>query len=268
MSDTMRVEIPGGGVTKETDWYPFVMNFRADEGFSEWRGEDGLRLTILYNFPAFSLQKGCSRLYDAESPYYNSFYGAYLVQRKDGEPYGFFADGRLNPEEVAAVAEYDYRVLVLGDFGCSFSEFVFDWKLRGQRTKEELAGYGDWTVCSAEVTVSGAGHRKRTDALSYLQYGEPEYEAEEDFAPTKMNGLLCGRYFPEEKVSVFFYVVAKEREVCRRWEEEILPGSSIRPFERDSEIRADERRRSGSVVDTGRTGETGTSDPESLRVVQ
>ena len=38
-------------------------------------------LAKLYNFPAFDLRwgKGCSRLYDPTSPYYNAFYGAYLV---------------------------------------------------------------------------------------------------------------------------------------------------------------------------------------------
>ncbi|MCI8515241.1 MAG: hypothetical protein HFI93_11570 [Lachnospiraceae bacterium] len=227
LSDTIRVQIPGGGTTKETDWYPFVMNFRADEGFSLWRREEGLRLTILYNFPAFSLKKGCSRLYDSGSPYYNSFYGAYLVQRKNGLPYGFREDGSPDPEEIAAVAEYDYQVLVLGDFGCSSREFVFDWRLTGQQEGKALAGYEDWTVCSADLTVSGAAHKKRSDCMSYLQYGEPEYGAQEDFAPVSMKGLLYGRWFPERNVSVFFYVVAGNEEICRQWEQEILPQSRI-----------------------------------------
>lgn len=227
LEDTIRVRIPGGGATKETDWYPFVMNFRADEGFSRWAGEEGLRLTILYNFPAFSLTDGCSRLYDSESSYYNSFYGAYLVQREEGLPYGFQADGSLEPAEVAAVPQYDYQVLVLGDFGCSSSEFVFDWQITGQQAGKELAGYGDWIVCSADLTVSGAGHKKRTDSLSYLQYGEPGCKTEADFAPVDMKGLLYGRYFPEEDVSVFFYVVAGNETICRQWEREILPGVRI-----------------------------------------
>ncbi len=78
------VQIPGGGATNETDWYPFVMTFTADQEFSNYIGKQGEKLTILYNFPAFNLSKGCSRLYDTKSPYYNGFYGAYLVQQEDG----------------------------------------------------------------------------------------------------------------------------------------------------------------------------------------
>lgn len=76
------LEIPGGDSTKEKDWYPFVMTFNASESFRRFIGEaDGadLDLTILYNFPAFDVLKGCSTLYNPNSPYYNSFYGAYMV---------------------------------------------------------------------------------------------------------------------------------------------------------------------------------------------
>lgn len=78
----IELSIPGGGATKETDWYPFVMTFNPSEvSFCRFIGETNRKLTILYNFPAFDLRwgKGCSRLYDPTSPYYNAFYGAYLV---------------------------------------------------------------------------------------------------------------------------------------------------------------------------------------------
>ncbi len=78
----IELAIPGGSATKETDWYPFVMTFNPSEAsFCRFIGETNRKLTILYNFPAFDLRwgKGCSRLYDPTSPYYNAFYGAYLV---------------------------------------------------------------------------------------------------------------------------------------------------------------------------------------------
>ena len=78
----IELAIPGGSATKETDWYPFVMTFNPSaESFCRFIGEANRELTILYNFPAFDLRrgKGCSRLYDPTSPYYNAFYGAYLV---------------------------------------------------------------------------------------------------------------------------------------------------------------------------------------------
>ena len=78
----IELAIPGGSATKEMDWYPFVMTFNPSEvSFCRFIGETNRKLTILYNFPAFDLRwgKGCSRLYDPTSPYYNAFYGAYLV---------------------------------------------------------------------------------------------------------------------------------------------------------------------------------------------
>lgn len=81
----IELRIPGGGVTWEKDWYPFVMTFNDDAGFRRFTGEADVKLTILYNFPAFDLLKGCSRLYDPASPYYNGFYGAYLVCYEDDD---------------------------------------------------------------------------------------------------------------------------------------------------------------------------------------
>ena len=78
----IELAIPGGSATKERDWYPFVMTFNPSEtSFCRFIGETNRKLTILYNFPAFDLRwgKGCSRLYNPTSPYYNAFYGAYLV---------------------------------------------------------------------------------------------------------------------------------------------------------------------------------------------
>ncbi len=83
-SEEIDLSIPGGLSTLRSDWYPFVMTFEANSGFRRFTGDSSLSLTILYNFPAFSLTKGCSRLYDTSSPYYNSFYGAYLVKDTDG----------------------------------------------------------------------------------------------------------------------------------------------------------------------------------------
>lgn len=58
------IHIPGGLATWKTDWYPFVMTFVDNKGFQSYMGNKNLSLTILYNFPAFSLLNGCSRLFD------------------------------------------------------------------------------------------------------------------------------------------------------------------------------------------------------------
>ena len=63
----IELAIPGGGETSEDDWYPFVMTFNPGEAFGRTVGDRNLELTILYNFGAFDLRRGCSRLYDRQS---------------------------------------------------------------------------------------------------------------------------------------------------------------------------------------------------------
>lgn len=79
----LRIRMPGGLSTLKKDWYPFVMTFEAGTDFGRAAGCPGARLTILYNFGAFGLQ-GRSSLYDPDSPYFNSFYGAYLWSSRRG----------------------------------------------------------------------------------------------------------------------------------------------------------------------------------------
>ena len=38
-----------------------------------------VRLSIMYNFPGFDLMKGCSRIYDTDSRYYNAFCPGLIV---------------------------------------------------------------------------------------------------------------------------------------------------------------------------------------------
>ena len=193
----IKLHIPGGSAAKEKNWYPFVMTFNADAGFQRFTGESNLKLTILYNFPAFNLWKGCSMVYDSASPYYNGFYGAYLVCRGEDEtvPYGFLPDGSLDPEAAAQVPRFDFQKLVLQDFGIKTDTLVFDWKIEKIRTKVAYLGIDGWTQTDARLTVNGMQHQKEDFRRSYLQYGPPGYPLpdippEADFAPVDMIGRL------------------------------------------------------------------------------
>ena len=109
------IRMPGGTATPEKDWYPFVMTFNADGSFSRYCGRPS-RLTILYNFGAFDYAKGASNLFNEASPYYNSFYGAYMV-RQEGRSFGFEAGGEPSAEEIQLAPRFDFFRLVLADFG-------------------------------------------------------------------------------------------------------------------------------------------------------
>ena len=177
------LEIPGGGETPEADWYPFVMTFSPGESFGRAAGDNSLELTILYNFGAFDLSKGCSRLYDRQSEYYNSFYGAYLVTRKDDgneasgdsmtAPFGFDSQGNMDPEQTAIVPKFDFQHLVLGDFGIRTSEQVFEWTAETTCEDVSYLGWDGWSRVDASLLVNGAAHTKKEFRQSYLQYGAP-----------------------------------------------------------------------------------------------
>lgn len=233
------LEIPGGGETSETDWYPFVMTFSPGESFGRAAGNTSLELTILYNFGAFDLSKGCSRLYDRQSEYYNSFYGAYLVTRKDdgseasgdskAAPFGFDSQGHLDPEQTAIVPKFDFQHLVLGDFGIKTSEQVFEWTAETISEDVSYLGRDGWSCVDASLLVNGAAHTKKEFRQSYLQYGAPKYDMsdDEEFKPTAMRGRVYGRYFEEWDTSVFFYILTPEMETLERCDREILSKSRL-----------------------------------------
>lgn len=237
------LEIPGGRITEKKDWYPFVMTFNDSVGFRKFlrnkHGEkaystkDPLDLTILYNFPAFDVLKGCSALYDPKSPYYNSFYGAYLVSGSTaaGTPYGFSSDGTLDLAAASQVPQFDFQRLVLADLGIRPSEQVFDWKIRSTHKNVDYAGSGGWTRLDAQLTVNGVIHRPDQFRRSYLQYGRCPYEPEdyglEDFAPVQMQGRLYGKYFPDWDTSIFFYIMSADAEVLESCDENILSKSVL-----------------------------------------
>lgn len=207
------LHIPGGLTTREADWYPFVMTFQADEAYRSYTGEKDARLTILYNFPAFSLSKGCSRLYDTESPYYNGFYGAYLV--KDSNNAGQ-AQGSLDEKLAASIARFDFFWLVLGDFGLPEEKQVFDFKVTDRQENVTFAGHEGFTKMAADVLVNGSAHNKRKGVMSYLQYGSPGFgdiTEEEEFAPVRLSGLIYGKYFDEWDTGIYFYAMGSEKAI-------------------------------------------------------
>lgn len=229
--EEIHLSIPGGLSTPATDWYPFVMTFDADEGFRRFTGDPSLSLTILYNFPAFSPAKGCSRLYDTGSPYYNSFYGAYLVKDSDGTPYGFTknTDGSLAPDAaaVAQVPKYDFWKLVLSEFGLTGKTAVFDWNITHISDPLPYGGKDGFYRIDATLTVNGASHEYKGFTPSYLQYGTPNFPVTDPLAPVTMYGRLYGTYLEEKQVSLFFYIVASDQTVLEECDQKILSKSKV-----------------------------------------
>ncbi len=221
------IHIPGGLTTWKTDWYPFVMTFVDNEGFQSYTENENLSLTILYNFPAFSLLNGCSRLFDKNSPYFNGFYGAYLVSDSSGKPYGFHSDGTIHKKEVISVPEFDFYWLVLEDFGLSPEDFIFDCEITEIKENISYSGFDGWTRIDSDIMVNQACHTARQNVRSYLQYGRPNEKDCFEFAAIPMKGRIYARYFSEWNISIFYYIITVDNEILEECDKKILSYSKL-----------------------------------------
>ena len=215
----LRIEMMGGRA-----WFPYVMTFQDDEGFSRWSGIPS-RLTILYNFPAFDHPFGRTRGFDPHADYYNS---AYAVRKMNGEPFGFLKDGEVNMDEVSLVPQFDFEKLVLEDFGLKQEDQFFSWTPQKITKQVSIAGFPGWTRIEADLSVNGMYHEKKGFVSSYIQYGSPKRQEEfEDFAVVQMKGLVYAKYFSDQDVSVFFYAMTPSEDTLLETEAQFLRTSFI-----------------------------------------
>jgi hypothetical protein len=221
----MKVLIPGGNATKEKDWYPFVMTFNDDYGFSRFVQRD-MRMTVLYNFGYFSPIERQSLYYDTSSPFYNSFYGAYAVSDASGEAYGFNQDG-ADLEAMGKIPEYDMIELVLESIGSYNNTFEY---VVESYTNATLFGESDWIVYDADMRLNGSMHTYKKDYQAYIQYGRPPKvkEAVDDFEIVKMYGKIYAKYYEPQNVTLFFYCIAKEEAVIEAWERDIMAKTTLK----------------------------------------
>ncbi len=228
--ENITIHMPGGWATKAADWYPLVMTFHADDGFSNFIGKPNTRLTIMYNFPTFSPLNGCSNLFDENSPYYSSFYGAYAVKNDDGRAYGFVKEGeqlKLDLDSTALVPKYDFQRLVLSDFGLDDENAVFEWEVTEAQDDVNYAGMRGFSRADATLKVNGCAHNAQRFVQSYLQYGVPSFQTDEPLSLVSMYGRVYGKYFEEKGISIFFYIITADKAVLEDCDEEILSKSTI-----------------------------------------
>ena len=219
----IQIKIPGGLQTKEKDWYPFVMTFNDDRGFSRFMGEP-MRMTVLYNFGHFSPLKGYASYYDLDSPYYNSFYGAYGVSKASEEAFGFI-DGEADHEAISKVPEFDMVRLVLESIGSYDNTFEYEVITE---EKAVLFNEPDWLVIDAKIKVNGSMHTYKKDHRAYIQYGKPpktssvEESPVEDFAVVDMVGRIYAKHYEEKNITLFFYCITRDEAVIEDWDADIM----------------------------------------------
>ena len=215
----MEIDMPSGN-----GWYPFVMTYNAG-GFAQWAGVEA-DMTILYNFGAFDLWKRTSSIYDPQSPYYSSFYGAYAVHQMDGTVFGF-EDGVIDLDAVALAVKYDYTQLVIRDFGCE--DPVFEILAMETQTGLEYAGSGGWTRLDAVIWANGTAHAYAGYRQPYLQYGRPMETPDADFEPCELIGRVYAKYLREYECTVMIYVIAPSRAAADACDRDVLRQTTIGP---------------------------------------
>lgn len=218
-------DIPGGLSTKKKDWYPFVMVFHDNIGFSSYSNKD-LSLTILYNFGHFILKDGSSSYYDPNSKYYSSFYGGYLVKNNgiSEPPFGFYDDGTFNISEISLVPKYDQEQLVLSSLGCPKEKMKFDVSIDNIEYGINYINHRNWVKVDSTITTNSPIHKLTKDHIAYIQYGRPldRYYEDEDFFTITLKGRTYVKYFEDYNMSIFLYILAPNITTIEECDNDIL----------------------------------------------
>lgn len=220
--------IPGGEKTEEKDWFPIMSAFHDDMGFSEYTGKK-LDLTVLYCYGDFGNIFGTSSFYDYRSPFYGAFYGGYAVSDlgNPDDAYGFDEKGNVVQDEVSRIPEYDMKFLVLPALGCPAGKAFFK-TIEFRTTKNaDYIGYRDWIRIDAVISTNGPAHLFKKWQIAYWQYGLPMKPEETDFKEEIFYGRIYARYFDEHDMSVFLYVMCRDKMLLEKCDREILSKSRI-----------------------------------------
>ena len=214
----------GGFSTAKKDWYPFVNTYDTSYEFSRYTGED-LALTVLYNFGAFDSLRSSS-FYNEESGYFAAFYGAYVVHDESGEgmPYGFM-EGKADIDEIAQVAMFDYKYLVIQDLGCDNP--VFELIEYDTLENTDYIGYSGWTRIDAKMLSNSPSHTRVEKKLGYIQYGQPRDNGKDDFYTIDLYGRMYARYFEEYESTIVIYVMGADQDIIDECDGEILSATKI-----------------------------------------
>lgn len=214
------IQMPGGLRTPQSDWYPFVMTFNDDKGFSRYIDQD-VRLSILYNFGAFELTKGASTYYAPSSPYFNSFYGVYAIYEDSS---------KINLKRLEEVTAFDMKTLVLESIGCTSPQM--DFTIQSIQENVALGEYSDWTLVNADILVNSPVHfytKDNPDYQAYIQYGRPPltYFEGQSYPLVQMLGRIYVRYFEKEKTTIGLYVIGTSPEMIQKTVQDFLDQTKI-----------------------------------------
>jgi len=211
----IKLKIP---TNSDEDWFPKMMVYHDKGGFNKRHNQE-VDLTIFYNFGNF--KGGRSTIFDPSSPYYSSFYGAYVIN----ESATLFEES-MTLQDITKIPDYDYRLLILHALGLSESDSIFE--INGL-TAEPVAYLGEegWTQCDMTIQTMGMYHTPVKFKQHYLQFGKPERNRQSDFLPLEMKGRVYYKYYEEIKTTLALYIITSSEDLLNQTDRHLLSKSEI-----------------------------------------
>lgn len=223
--------IPGGSLTPQKDWYPFILHHDASYSFSKYTKRN-LSCMILYSFGSFDFFKGSSNLYNPNSSYQGAFYGGYAIfdHNRQNPPYGFYTNGNLNIKEIEAIPLFDQTRLVLPSIGCSQEKIKFESVITAMKNDIPYINREDWTRIDAMIKTNAPTHSYKDKNIGYIQYGKPhkKFNIDKDFPIISLKGRLYIKYIKEFNGTFIFYIMAKDQNILDETDKSILSHSIIK----------------------------------------
>lgn len=199
-------DIPTNGM----DWFPIMNWFDASEGFNHLNNTD-ISLTILYSYGNFN--KGTSSIFDKTSPYYSSFFGAYVI-----EDLSF----PQTLDELALVPTYDFENLILKDLGDPHYKGAFLYEVKTVQKNVKYMSSEGWEKIDISIQTHGLWHHKNQFLNHYIQFGVPKEEADgTDFESVALKGRL---YFKrvDSNCTVVMYIITANSEILEQTDKCLL----------------------------------------------
>lgn len=217
---------PSSGKLEGLAWFPKMLLFNA-YGISleslNIDTEGRADMSIFYTFGDFD--GGRSLIYDLDSPYNSSFYGAYIIKLKPENHSVDVAELNKLTEEVV---RYDYTWLILTQLGLNIKEANFEPEVDGISTGVTAFGSDSWTKVDAKIKTRSVTHNLNGFKRHYLQFGSPGIdETDSEFPPIILFGRTYSKYFKNEDIYVVFYIQSADLDLLDKTDLFLLSESKV-----------------------------------------
>lgn len=204
--------------TDKLGWFPKMIWYDASEAYNQSHHTD-ISLTILYSFGDFN--QGVSSIFDKSSPYYSSFYGAYIIQnRGTGYP--------ENLEQLAEIPIFDFEKLILRDLGDPNYKGAFQYKVGTIEENVTYLSQTGWKKIDLDIETHGLWHNKKETLNHYIQFGIPKQASNgTDFEKVSLKGRLYFKVIDSNN-AIALYIITGDGELLEATDRELLALTTLR----------------------------------------